>query len=457
MIPKIIHFVYGLEQDFGGKEFSFVHWAAIKSAAKMNPGFEVIYWYKYLPDNYYFEDIRNIVTLRQIEPPNEVFGNALCHVAHKADVVRLSILKEMGGVYLDMDTITVKGFNDLLSNQCVLGRESLDDNETGLCNAVMLAESNSKFIDVWIDSYKTFRSKGRDEFWGEHSVKMPLLLSKSLSDYVTLLPRECFFYPDWGRNGLKKMFYENHVFPDAYVHHLWESLSWGALLNTNEYNCSRLNTSYSNILVKVLSDEIELLRLTRSNWVRGEFKSNRAKLNLGSGSKRYINYVNCDLYTESGADLNFDISKAAWPIPDNSVTEVLLSSVLEHFFEYESFFKELYRVSRHGALIRIIVPYARHDWFLIDPTHIKAWHPESFSFLDKEISLDRYFAGDSMTPLALYWGVDFKLNGLQIRTESNQLQSDLSAIFKQDVDINLANKYLNNIAAEIHVELEVRK
>ena len=458
MIPKIIHFIYGLEADFAGKEFGFAHWVAIRSAVKLNPGYKIYYWYSHLPSNYYFEDVKKYIELRKIDPPEEIFGNRLHHVAHKADVVRLRVLKEMGGIYLDIDTITVKCFDDLLDNQCVMAKEVLEGKgEMGLCNAVILSEPNSKFINEWYLKYKTFRSKGRDEFWGEHSITMPLALSRDIPESITVLPCEAFFYPDWSPVGLRKMFCENLEFPGAYVHHLWESFSWGALCATNEKNITYLDNSYVELIKKNLSDEVSGLINQRESWVGSRLDRKDAKLNLGAGPKRYIGYINCDLYKETGADLIFDISKTDWPVPDDSVSEVLLHSVIEHFNSYEVFFKELYRVCSRGAVIKIIVPYPRHDWFLIDPTHVKGWHPESFSFLDKEISINRYLAGNSMTPLALYWGVDFKVNKLEIKSESPAMSSEISALLNANVDLNLANKYLNNVAAEIYVELEVRK
>ena len=257
MIPRKIHFIYGLEENFGGKEFGFVHWAAIKSAKKINPDYELFFYYKYLPENYYFDDVRGDLQLVKLEPPVEIFGNKLHHVAHKTDVMRLVLLHEYGGIYLDIDTICVKPFDDLLEHACVMGAEALDGKEThGLCNAVILAEEKAKFILAWYEEFKSFRSVGRDQYWAEHAVTVPLQVSKRMPEDVTILPREAFFYPTWEKSGLKMMFREKHRFPNAHVHHLWEGGSWGALRQTNELNCFKLNDSYGLILESVIADEI---------------------------------------------------------------------------------------------------------------------------------------------------------------------------------------------------------
>ena len=41
-------------------------------------------------------------------------GLAVHEVAHNADVLRLRLMRDIGGVYLDADVITVKSFDPLL-------------------------------------------------------------------------------------------------------------------------------------------------------------------------------------------------------------------------------------------------------------------------------------------------------------------------------------------------------
>ena len=459
MIPKKIHFVFGLEEGFGGKEFCFAHWAAIKSAKVVNPDYEIHYWYKYLPDNYYFNSLIDDLILHEVEPPEEIFGNRLYHVAHKADVLRLMALKQFGGIYLDIDTICVSSFDPLLSNNFVMGYEKTESlGVVGLCNAVMMSEIDADFVNIWIEQFRNFRSKGRDEYWAELSVKVPFALSKEYPELITILENDAFFYPDWSNEGIAKMFYHEIDFKNAYAHHLWESLSWGAMTLINEFNFIHIKNSYTKIIGRVLEKEIDLLRLVRNNWISDEIDGKQARLNLGCGTKRKIKMINCDMYPSTAADITFDLEENNWPIPDASVVEVELSSVLEHIRNSTIFFKELYRVCAHGAKINITVPHPRHDWFLMDPTHVKPWHPESFLHLDLDRCLQWYFSGDSKTPLAVYWKIDFKIIEMKITPENNSVQGEIDTLFSRDgVDLNLANKYLNNVAADLQVVLMANK
>jgi hypothetical protein len=135
------------------------------------------------------------------------------------------------------------------------------------------------------------------------------------------------------------------------------------------------------------------------------------KLNLGCGSRLVPGYVNVDKFGEP--DLRFDLETFPWPWPDGSVSEVLLTHVLEHLGRdvdtYLRIMRELYRVCRGGAEVRIAVPHFRHDFFWDDPTHVRAITPAGLAMFSKRVNREWQAAGASNTPLALYLDVDFEL------------------------------------------------
>lgn len=261
MIPKKIHFIYGLSEDNGDKPFVFFHWAAIMSAKKLNPDYEIYYWYKTLPESKYFEPLKDQVILKQIDKvPTHIFGNELCCIPHQADILRMEILMEHGGIYLDIDTITVKPFDDLLNNKCVMGNEYIPGIIDGLCNCVVMAEPNSNFIKTWYNTYTSFRSKGQnpnllDDYYVEHSVLMPRKLAKDMPNDITVMPMETFLYPDWRPESLVKLFNEVHTFDKAYVHHLWESKCYDSLIAINENTCHNIQSTYTNLVTKLLKED----------------------------------------------------------------------------------------------------------------------------------------------------------------------------------------------------------
>jgi hypothetical protein len=271
MIPNIFHFVFGMASDFGGRPFSLSHYLAIKSAVDVNKPQAVFFHYEFEPTGEWWEKARPLLTLDKIKAPESFMGRPLFHVAHKADVVRLQALKEAGGVYLDLDTICVKPLHGLFNHSFLIAQELRPEyipknrrqeikyalkiffkgvekvKVNGLCNAALLAEKNSAFVNLWLDTYSSFRSRGRDNYWNEHSVLIPIKLAKDHPDKVEILGPYAFHYPLYNAPGLQSMFEKVTDFPEAYLHHLWESFSWEkylSRLNVKEifekdttYNC----------------------------------------------------------------------------------------------------------------------------------------------------------------------------------------------------------------------------
>ena len=249
MVPNIIHFIFGLEKKFGNRPFSIFHYLAIKSAYEINEPDKIYFYYKYEPQGYWWGKAKKYVEPILISVPRQIYGNKLYHYAHKSDVIRLMILFKYGGIYLDIDTICLRPFTNLLNNSCVMAKELLHNGEEhGLCNAVILAEKGSKFIQYWLSTYKHFRSKGKDIYWAEHSVRVPLKIAELYPNTLHIEPERSFFYPSYFQEDLKMLFQKNLSFPEAYVFHLWESLSFDSYLSklTREYILA-VDTSYNII------------------------------------------------------------------------------------------------------------------------------------------------------------------------------------------------------------------
>lgn len=247
-IPNIIHFIFGLEKNFGDKPFSFAHYIAIKSAYIINKPDKIFIYYNYMPKGTWWEKAKEFSEPIQIQVPRQIFGNKIYHFAHKADVLRLLILLKFGGIYLDIDTICIKPLTPLLNQRCIMAEEKYCGKVIGLCNAVILSTKNNSFLNYWLSAYKTFRSKGRDKHWAEHSVKVPLKISEYYPDLITILPENSFHYPSYTNNDLKLLFEQCLEFPNSYIHHLWESFSYEKYLsNLTEEYVRTVDTTYNLI------------------------------------------------------------------------------------------------------------------------------------------------------------------------------------------------------------------
>lgn len=241
MIPKTLHFCFGMAPDFGGKPFGLAHYVCVKSAIETIGPKEAFFWFAHEPESVWWKEILPHVTPRKIEPPETIFGNPVRHPAHRADVVRLEKLLEHGGIYLDCDVFVRKTFDDLLGHACVLARQSAIAS-FGVPNAVILAESNAKFLRRWYDAYRTFD----DSEWDAHSVLVPLHLSRIHPEDVTVLDETAFYVPSWKAADVHTLF--STVEPidtsKAWAHHLWETKSWRHLDRLTPGDVRRHETNF---------------------------------------------------------------------------------------------------------------------------------------------------------------------------------------------------------------------
>ena len=271
-IPNIIHFIYGFKEQ--KDDFELYRYLSIKSAYDVNRPDKIYFYYYYEPKGYWWNKIKPLLTLEKIEPPTEIFGNSIYHYAHQADIIRIKKLIEHGGIYLDIDTICLKSFNDLLDYDFVMGLQS-NSNDTdvyGLCNAVILSKPNSFFANKWLETYKTFRSKGRDDTWDEHSVLKPFELSKIYSKDIKILSSKAFFYPLWyDINDI--LFNSNYsidnyknIIKNNYCIHLWDTYSSVYLKSIDENYIFNNNTLYNIFSRKFLRNKISIVFLTYNRY-----------------------------------------------------------------------------------------------------------------------------------------------------------------------------------------------
>jgi hypothetical protein len=220
MIPNIIHFIFGLKKQTD--EFLFVYYVAILSAKLVNNPDKIYLYYHYPPFGEWWEKTKNLCELVKINIPEFIGDNKIIETAHKADIIRMNKLYEIGGIYLDIDTICIKPFTELLKYNCILGEELNKFGHKGICNAIMLTEPKSEFFKLWLDKYEEhFNPKG----WGESSIILPYQLYNNNKELVHLLKPEAFFIPSYFQT--KEIFRRNYnIPPNLFALHLWESHSY---------------------------------------------------------------------------------------------------------------------------------------------------------------------------------------------------------------------------------------
>lgn len=184
------------------------------------------------------------------------------------------------------------------------------------------------------------------------------------------------------------------------------------------------------------------------------------KLNLGCGFRKLPGWLNVDASEACAPDQRVDLEAVPWPWADDSVSEVLLSHVLEHLGAtpavYLGVMQELWRVCRPDARITIIVPHPRHDAFLFDPTHVRPVTAEGLAMFSRRMNARWIAAGAGNTPLGLMLGIDFEVEETTQRLDDAwRARLDAGEIDRDEVA--RAMRTYNNVVVETTVVLRAVK
>ena len=219
MIPNIIHFVFGLREQT--EDFLFSFYLSVLSAYVVNKPDTIYFYYHYEPKGIWWEKLKKIpsLVLQTVDLPTHFGAKPILKTAHRADKIRMEVLYDRGGVYMDIDTISVRPYKSLLRNEVVLGIE--DTSKDTICNAVMMTIPKSQFFTIWLKNYEANFLPGG---WSEASIRLPGLVALKYPSLLTLKEQRTFFYPSYFE--VEKIFVEDHDIPNETITlHLWETFS----------------------------------------------------------------------------------------------------------------------------------------------------------------------------------------------------------------------------------------
>ncbi|MFK7828754.1 MAG: glycosyltransferase [Congregibacter sp.] len=235
-IPNIVHFVFGLRQQW--EPFHLMYYLAIESARQVLKPDRIIMHCHRLPYGMYWDLAREHLELHRVEPVDalEQVDYSAGHVpeqyryAHHADFIRLDALIEHGGIYADIDTLFLKSFPDHLYRQpFVIGREAdvrdeLDgSSRPSLCNALMMAEPGAEFARHW----RAEMLSAMNGSWSNHSCLLARELADRMPEAVHIEPEASFMGIPLNQNGLADFLERDGLdLSEAFSVHWWEHLWW---------------------------------------------------------------------------------------------------------------------------------------------------------------------------------------------------------------------------------------
>lgn len=131
MIPKVVHYCW-----FGGNDLNEKAQKCIESWRKYLPDYEIVEW-----NEKNFNINQNKFVKQAYEQKKYAFVS---------DYVRLYVLYNYGGIYMDTDVEVVKSFNGLLTHRAFTGNEDLNNCVTG----TMGSEKKHPWIKLLLSYYE---------------------------------------------------------------------------------------------------------------------------------------------------------------------------------------------------------------------------------------------------------------------------------------------------------------
>lgn len=179
------------------------------------------------------------------------------------------------------------------------------------------------------------------------------------------------------------------------------------------------------------------------------------KLNIGSGYKRYPEFLNVDHDPLVKPDILADLENLKLDIPDSSVDYIIAHHVLEHIgLGFFDLMKELYRVCKDDAILDIKVPHHRSDVYYMDPTHVRPITVDIMMLFSKEYNKWHIDNFESSSGFGLKLDVDFELVDFKL-TPHPKWKERFETMTNEEIDEIAAN--YNNVFIETSIIMKVRK
>lgn len=253
-VPPFVHFIIGqadrknVTQRFQPtSSFSFVNYLVVLAARRhLRPSKLFVHYFEE-PKTFWWNRTKHDPEIRLTMVPTrfveQIFNQSIVHHTHRSDVLRLEILLAYGGVYLDIDVLTLRSFEPLLQlGDAVMAFE--DGSRRLIGSAVIIARRKAVFLQRIYDAYQHYDRN----CYRCNSIEIPAKLAAIYPREVTLLPAGSFYLLGWRQSTvLFKM--SEYNFTASFAIHLWNSF--------NSHRLSRLSPN------QVLTSSSTLARMFR--------------------------------------------------------------------------------------------------------------------------------------------------------------------------------------------------
>jgi SAM-dependent methyltransferase len=188
------------------------------------------------------------------------------------------------------------------------------------------------------------------------------------------------------------------------------------------------------------------------------------KLDLGSGSRPYKDYLGVDIGADNKSVIKRDVLEYLRSLPKNSVSHIYSRHYLEHANsdQLAEILSEINRVLVRNGEMLFILPHYSNPFFYSDPTHKTFFGVHTFSYFCETSCLNRHVP--SYASIKGWHLVDLKVNfvpmlkikifGFRLPFMSDILNLSINSHFKL---IELYERYLASIFSIYQVKYFVIK
>jgi hypothetical protein len=97
------------------------------------------------------KDLKNRLVIHQVPNEGTIFGKPYGWLEHRADNLRLQVLSNYGGIYLDNDVYVINSLDMYRKFEMAV---SWDDGQKKIGNQVLIAHKNARFLRAMLDQYR---------------------------------------------------------------------------------------------------------------------------------------------------------------------------------------------------------------------------------------------------------------------------------------------------------------
>ena len=121
------------------------------------------------------KEIRESVGIIEMELPTHIDGVEIKYPQYIADVMRLQILANYGGIYMDTDILLQKPLTEFLSEErLVISWET--ENRRSISNALMMSPPGNLFVEEWL---RRMPKAVESDTWAYGGVVLPALMASN--------------------------------------------------------------------------------------------------------------------------------------------------------------------------------------------------------------------------------------------------------------------------------------